>query len=406
MEQDNLSETSSLDSNDIWSVKRTRSGRIRFNGAMRMNNDLSLFTDGTLSENSNQGSAKCAKKKKRTDFKNLNLAKNFNGLSENENENDSDACAKEIDEKGDLHSDKALDSEMEQSHRKCKVDNEMEKSYTHDDSNSSVMNKNMSKSNDSNVIGTNEDSSTSNDFSEIESQDTQMEGNLSDNEREESHFNTISRIFDKSADGILEDSDTASSFRLKICDSSCEQNSNSSKCDSHQPSHNSNSVSEKEVVVREVTPCREMSDGTDTDVEFSPDKSAIENDNYSYEKMKTCEHEKCDKNDSGSASGNKTQSEKVDYSGFKICDTEISCSEIEAGNFLEKNVQWDTLEKVDCDQKDNVDETIEETADGEIVKTDVKTDSVDGENEIKIKIEPVTAEEDSLNKNLGKKTLV
>lgn len=59
MDRDNFSETSSVDSDILWGVHRTRSGRIRYNGAMRMNNDFALPNenscefDGTLSETSN-----------------------------------------------------------------------------------------------------------------------------------------------------------------------------------------------------------------------------------------------------------------------------------------------------------------------------------------------------------------
>lgn len=316
MDRDNFSETSSLDSNDIWSVKRTRSGRIRYNGAMRMNNDLALVNENsfdlesTFSENSNAGSVDTSKFKKgtktsRTDFNGLNLAKNFNGLSEND---DSDMCHKPVDETGACSS-----SNSEMISKTQNLNSENPNNISSSTQNISSEECDIQKQETSCFEGshqnysttrpveTNEDSSTSNDFSEIDSQDSAFDGNNSEySSQNKTDIMTLNRIFDeKTGDKMFEDSDTNSSFNVK-CDSPAEQketlnslqqlaaktsadqsilgnvSQESEKDEETRETTPCNEIDENEVIVREVTPCKEISDGADTDTEFDEEKMVID----------------------------------------------------------------------------------------------------------------------------------
>ncbi|XP_052065701.1 uncharacterized protein KIAA2026-like [Mytilus californianus] len=325
MDRDNFSETSSLDSNDIWSVKRTRSGRIRYNGAMRMNNDLALVNENsydlesTFSENSNAGSIDMNKFKKgtktsRTDFNGLNLAKNFNGLSEND---DSDVCHKPVDETGDCSSSnsemisKTQNSNSENPNSICSstqnISSEECDIQKRETSCFEGSNQNYTTTR---PVDLNEDSSTSNDFSEIDSQDSAFDGNNSEySSQHKSDIMTLNRIFDqKTGDKMFEDSDTNSSFNVK-CDSPSDhrqtsdspqhlaaktsadqstvgnilQESVSSEayiCEKNEKARETTpckEIDEKEVIVREATPCKELSDGADTDTEFDEEKMLTDN---------------------------------------------------------------------------------------------------------------------------------
>ncbi|CAC5417500.1 unnamed protein product [Mytilus coruscus] len=297
MDRDNFSETSSLDSNDIWSVKRTRSGRIKYIGAMRINNDLALVNansydlESTFSENSNAGSLDMNKFKKgtkisRTDFNGLNLAKNFNGLSEND---DRDVCHKPVDERGDCSS-----SNSEMISKTKNSNSENPNSIYSSTQNTSSEECDIQKRETSCFEGSNqnytttrpvemnEDSSTSNDFSEIDSQDSTFDGNNSEySSQHKSDIMTLNRMFNqKTGDKMFEDTKTSADQSTvgNISQESVSSEANiSEKDEKGRETTPCKEIDEKEVIVREATPCKELSDGADTDTEFDEEKMLTDN---------------------------------------------------------------------------------------------------------------------------------
>ncbi|XP_076103108.1 uncharacterized protein LOC143072174 [Mytilus galloprovincialis] len=392
MDRDNFSETSSLDSNDIWSVKRTRSGRIRYNGAMRMNNDLALVNENsfdlesTFSENSNAGSLDTSKFKKgtktsRTDFNGLNLAKNFNGLSEND---DSDMCHKPVDETGACSS-----SNSEMISKTQNINSENPNSISSSTQNISSEECDIQKqgtscfegsnqnNNTTRPVETNEDSSTSNDFSEIDSQDSAFDGNNSEySSQNKTDIMTLNRIFDeKTGDKMFEDSDTNSSFNVK-CDSPADQketlnspqqlasktyadqsilgnfSQESEKDEETRETTPCKEINENEVIVREVTPCKEISDGADTDTEFDEEKMVIDEKLRDKSNLLTLkDNTSCDASIDGLNSDpehNETASlfnERTVEVKSEPCDvTEIEIKEETADKFDDKSIVSDSSE--------------------------------------------------------------
>lgn len=330
MDRDNFSETSSVDSDILWGVHRTRSGRIRYNGAMRMNNDFVLPNenscefDGTLLENSSllpdYSSKNNLEKISNSHFNNMKMAKNCNGASDSENNSDmchqkmnehGDHSAESISNKGMISKNGNLSKGRGRNPKNRKID--VEKSDLQDRMSDSPT-KEFQIGDNSNrlspsqkIVDTNEDSSTSNDFSEIESQDSVLDGNVSDNSSQHKNdIRTISRIFDEKMNDKIcgNESDTNSSFlnipmetdgakyeheqNMTASNSENSPKSEAAKfsesnlttfgefsqtnCYNLDSSVNDTKVQEMECKEREVTLSNVNSDDADTDTEFNNEK--------------------------------------------------------------------------------------------------------------------------------------